>query len=233
MEITGLTEDLVNLLKGRGKEERFKIGDILMREGEESDKIYIIQKGFVNVTKKDPMGNDVLIGTAGPGSIIGEMGVFMGIERTATVRAVSDLKVLSFRKEDFLEAVSGIPEISSYILGVLTKRIYNLNRKLINAINSKLMVVVGNYLVEKLRERGFGEEEKLTLDLSTVALETGLDIEKVVMALNSLAKAGVIHDYRLIEETREGEEGEQDRTVIELAGDPGQIRSYLRTISYV
>ncbi len=234
MEPTKLTEELVNLLKSRGKEESFKLGDILMEEGQESDRIYVIEKGFVNVTKKDPMGNDVLIGTAGPGSIIGEMGVFMGIERTATVRAVSDLKAISFGKDEFLEVISSVPEVSSYIIGVLTKRLYNLNRRLINAINSKLMIVMGNYIVDKLRDTEPMGEGKLTFDLSTAALETGLDIEKVVTALNNLAKAGVIHDYKLIEEIKDGEgEGEEKRTVAELTADPQQIKSYLKTISYI
>ena len=101
MEPTKLSEEFVNLLKSRGREEVYRLGDVLVEEGQESDRIYVIEKGYVNVTKKDPMGNDVLIGTAGPGSIIGEMGVFMGVERTATVRAVSDLRVISFGREEF------------------------------------------------------------------------------------------------------------------------------------
>ncbi len=239
MEPTKLSEEFVNLLKSRGREEVYRLGDVLVEEGQESDRIYVIEKGYVNVTRKDPMGNDVLIGTAGPGSIIGEMGVFMGVERTATVRAVSDLRVISFGREEFLDVISGIPELSSYLIGILTKRLYNLNRRLINAINSKLMIVMGNYLIDKMREGGAGAFEteftdtpKLSFDLSTAALETGLDIEKVVTALNNLAKAGVIQDYKLIEEVREGEQ-EEKRTVAELSADPSQIRSYLKTISYI
>ena len=243
MEPTKLTDELVSLLKNRGKEESYGLGDTLVEEGEESDRIFIIEKGFVNVTKKDPMGNDVLIGTAGPGSIIGEMGVFMGIERTASVRAVSDLKVIVFTKDEFFDVISSIPEVSSFLIGILTKRLYNLNRRLINAINSKLMIVMGNYIIDKIRDMGVGQQEEfgaepqtphLSFDLSTAALETGLDIEKVVTALNNLAKAGVIHDYKLIEEARESEEGgEERRTVAELSADPQQIRSYLKTISYI
>ena len=237
MEPTKLTEELVNLLNNRGKQESYNLGDVLIEEGEESDRIFIIEKGFVNVTKKDPMGNDVLIGTAGPGSILGEMGVFMGVERTATVRAVSDLKVITFAKEEFFDVISSIPELSSFLIGILTKRLYNLNRRLINAINSKLMIVMGNYIIDKLRDsssQGFGDSAKISFDLSTAALETGLDIEKVVTALNNLAKAGVLQDYKLIEEVRESEtEGEEKRTVAELNADPQQIKSYLKTISYI
>lgn len=235
METAKLSEDLVNLLKSKGREESYKLGDIIIEEGQESDSIYIIEKGYVNITKKDPMGNDVLIGTAGPGSIIGEMGVFMGIERTATVRAVSDLKVIVFHRDEFLRVVSELPEISAYLIQVLTKRIYNLNRRLINAINSKLMIVMGHYILEKLREvPEFQEEGLISFDLSTAALETGLDLEKVVTALNNLAKAGVIEDYRLVSEIVEGDqEEEENRTVAQLRADPHQLRSYLKTISYV
>ncbi len=37
----------------------------------------------------------------------------MGIERTATVRAVSDLKVISFSKDEFMDVISSVPELSS------------------------------------------------------------------------------------------------------------------------
>ncbi len=234
MELTKLTDELVELLKSRGKEETYKLGDVVISEGDESNKVYIIKKGYINVTKKDPMGNDVLIGTAGPGSIIGEMGVFLGTERTATVRAVSDLTLIAFDREEFFEIIGSIPEVASYLIGVLTKRLYNLNRRLINTINSKLMIVVGNYLVEKAKEKQEGVLEgavDLSLDLSNMAFETGLDIEKVLTALGNLSKAGVIKDYKLVEEVKEDED--QGKKRVELKVDPSQLKSYLRTISYV
>ncbi len=84
--------------------------------------------------------------------------------------------------------------------------------------------------MDKLREAEPTGEGKLSFDLSTAALETGLDIEKSVTALNNLAKAGVVQDYKLIEEMGEGEER---RTIAELVADAQQIKSYLKTISYI
>ncbi len=138
MESAKLTKHLVDKLKNRGEEETFKLGSTIIEEGKESDKIYIVEKGYANIFKKDPIGNEVLVGTAGPGSVLGEMGIFMDTDRTATVKAVSDVKTISFTKEEFLNVISEIPEVAYYIINVLVKRLSSLNEKLINALNSKL-----------------------------------------------------------------------------------------------
>ncbi len=233
MESTKLTKYLVDRLRSKGKEEIFKLGSIIIEEGRESDKVYIIEKGYVNVLKKDPIGNEILVGTAGPGSIIGEAGVFMETDRTATVKAVSDVKVISFTKEEFLTVISEIPEVSYYIISILVKRLAYLNKRLINAVNSKLMIIIGNYILEMSEnlETIHTRAPKITLDISAVSFETGIDNEKILASLNNFSKAGIIKDMTINEKI--DEETGAKKIFVEFSLSPSQMKSYLKTISAI
>ncbi len=234
MRTTKLPEELVERIKDYGKLKSLKTGDTLMREGEEPEKVYVLLRGYVNITRKDLLGRDVLIGTAGPGSILGEMGVFMEIERTATVRVISDdAEVLEFDRDEFLEVVSKFKELSLYLLKELAKRVYYLDRKLITTINSKLMLVVGYYLIEKVREKSlYSDEEELSLNVNNASFEIGIDPEKTLTALNNFSKVGLISDLVFVEE-KEGYGEDKKSVIAKFKVQPSKIKSYLRTVANV
>ena len=69
----------------------FTKGETLMREGERGECAYIIESGNVEILVR--RGGQLLqIGTRGPGSILGEMAMIDDKPRTATVRALEDLR---------------------------------------------------------------------------------------------------------------------------------------------
>ncbi len=226
METTKLTKDLVDMLKTRGREVEFSLGDTIVEEGREADKVYIIERGYVNVLKRDPMGNQLLVGTAGPGSIIGEAGIFMDADRTATVKAVSDVKAVSFNKEEFLQAISEFPQLSYYIISVLVRRLSQLNNRLVNAVNSKLMIIMGNYILDVLNN-----EDEISLDVSAVSFETGIDQEKIIIAINNFARAGVIENLEI--EERLQEESGIKKYIAKFKVVSSRLKAYIKTISSV
>jgi len=226
MESARLTKDLVDMLKTRGMEVDFGLGDTIVEEGKEADDIYIIEKGYVNVFKRDPIGNEVLVGTAGPGSIIGEAGIFADTDRTATVKAVSDVKAIRFSREEFLHVISEFPQVSYYIISVLVKRLAQLNSRLVNTVNSKLMLIIGNYILDFV-----GDSDEISMDISAVSFETGIDQEKIIMTINNLSKAGVIKDLEI--EERVHEESSVKKYYVKFRVLPSQLKTYIKTISFI
>lgn len=63
-------------------------GEVLIREGEPSDYVYLVQSGEFVV--KQAGHGDLEIDRCGPGAVIGEVGVLTGQTRSATVTAVTD-----------------------------------------------------------------------------------------------------------------------------------------------
>lgn len=83
-------------------EVRFAAGDVLVREGEESDRFYVVESGLVRVTQ-----GERVLRTEGPGDYFGEIGLLRDVPRTATVTAAEDTVVQALARDDFLRAVTG------------------------------------------------------------------------------------------------------------------------------
>ena len=67
--------------------------------------MYIIQEGEVEVYQAD----DTVVATLGKGKHFGEIAVFKGCKRTASVRAISRVKVLQIRRETAMTLSETLP----------------------------------------------------------------------------------------------------------------------------
>jgi hypothetical protein len=93
-------------------------GKPLFMAGDTVDYFYIVRVGLLRVLK-----NDVEVARIGPGECVGEMAVLAGIDRTATVEAIEDTRLLRFDAEDFLALLETYPEIGRALLRALVRRL--------------------------------------------------------------------------------------------------------------
>jgi hypothetical protein len=77
-------------------------GEVVLREGEDSDRFFVIDSGLVEVTQ-----DGVVLRQEGPGEFFGEIGLLRDVPRTATVTAVEDTVLMALDRDDFLAAVTG------------------------------------------------------------------------------------------------------------------------------
>lgn len=223
-----IKQELLLKLKPMGREERFSTGEVIFAEGDKPDKVIVIASGHVSIYKKSPGGEEIFVGLGGPGSILGEMSVFLGGERTATVRASSNVVAIVFEPEQFLDVISRMPELAHSLLREFSKRVYNLNRRIINIITSKLMFVVGMYLLDNIQMNS-PEEGRVELYLDRFSTEYSMDSSKVGSVLNSLQKAGVIR----LEGTHTFSMGDKQDTVYVIYLNPDRFKAYLKSIAHV
>ncbi|MDA7948155.1 MAG: SulP family inorganic anion transporter [Hyphomicrobiaceae bacterium] len=69
------------------EERHYEPGDYLLRQGAESDDVLFIEKGRVTVQLELPGGKTVRLRSMGPGTVVGEIGNYLGLPRTASVIA--------------------------------------------------------------------------------------------------------------------------------------------------
>jgi hypothetical protein len=99
-------------------EQRYAAGDVLVREGAESDLFYLIESGQVEVTQ-----GDRVLRREGPGEYFGEIGLLRDVPRTATITAVEETVVQTLSREHFLRAVSGHRDSSLAAERVVNRRL--------------------------------------------------------------------------------------------------------------
>jgi len=106
--------------------ETYADGEIIVREGETGDCMYVIQEGQVEIfVEKD--GEPVHLRTAEAGEIIGEMAVFERQVRSASVRAVGEARLLTVDKKNFLRRVHEDPSMAFRLIQIMSHRIRELS----------------------------------------------------------------------------------------------------------
>jgi CRP-like cAMP-binding protein len=109
--------DILDYCKGR-KLETLKPGDILIREGGEERRLFVLAEGQVEVLRKDTQVSYV----DEPGSLFGEMSVLLDMPYSATVKALSAVKAYAI--DDPLEFLGSQPEIALSLASLLARRLY-------------------------------------------------------------------------------------------------------------
>lgn len=96
-------------------------GDIILREGEETDDAYIILEGEIEVTKKNKH-----LATLRENSIFGEIAMVDSRPRTATCTAKTDVTLGQVTRQNYKQLLKHRPEAINPLLRIVADRMRNL-----------------------------------------------------------------------------------------------------------
>src|SRR6267378_8154560 len=119
----GLPEDELARILGRLERRRFPAGAILIGEGAPVEEMYIVEDGLAEVMIADRHGAEHLLSRIGSGGTLGEMALFTGQPASATVRAVSEVEVLVFTREEFEQVADSLPVVYRNLGAILARRL--------------------------------------------------------------------------------------------------------------
>ena len=103
----------------------YQDGEIIVRQGDVGDCMYVIQDGFVEVVLES--GNQqVQLNILGKNEFFGEMAIFEHEIRTATVRALGPVRILTVDHKNFLQRIHEDPSLAYRLMEVMSNRINKL-----------------------------------------------------------------------------------------------------------
>jgi type IV pilus assembly protein PilB len=121
-------EDLRRAIVQRLEPRFFNVDEVVFREGEPGDAMYVIRQGTVSVLLSEPdVGLTFEIARLRSGQVFGEMAVIDGAARSATVKAVEPTRCLFLGRETFLRIVEKLPDVAIAIAEMLAERVRQLN----------------------------------------------------------------------------------------------------------
>ncbi len=113
---------------------RMERGDILFREGDRGDSLYVIADGKVKLGRTSADGRENLVAILGPGEMFGELSLFDPGPRTMTATAVAETTVLGFGNDALTRVLTGRPEVPKALLAALAKRLRRTNEHLADLV---------------------------------------------------------------------------------------------------
>jgi NTE family protein len=97
-------------------------GDVLIRQGDASDSLYLIAVGRLRVTMRRADGTDAVLAELGRGELVGEMALITSEPRSATVSAVRDSHLLRLPTDAYMQLVGEHPEALREITTQVVRR---------------------------------------------------------------------------------------------------------------
>ncbi len=99
------------------KERTFSAGDTIATEGQGGVGFFVIEEGSATVEVR---GQER--GRLGAGDHFGEIALLRNVPRTATVTALTPLRLIAIEREPFLEAVTGHPQSQFHAEAIASER---------------------------------------------------------------------------------------------------------------
>jgi CRP-like cAMP-binding protein len=112
------------------EEAAFDEMEIVFREGEIGDTLFLVLEGEVAVIKDCNADREFELDSIGPGDYFGEMALFGDDRRSATIRVKKNARFLSLNKQELQEIVREYPQIALHVCRVLSMRIRRLHGKI-------------------------------------------------------------------------------------------------------
>lgn len=107
----------------------YENGDAIIHQGDAGDCMYVIQEGEVEVICSQD-GNPVRLAVLGQGDIFGELSLFGDNKRSATVRALGDVRVVTVDRNIFLRRVQEDLTLAFRIFQTMAARLNQMNAEL-------------------------------------------------------------------------------------------------------
>ncbi|MBQ2561701.1 MAG: Crp/Fnr family transcriptional regulator [Fibrobacter sp.] len=214
-----LNEEQLGMIANLVIVKNYNRDETVVLEGDDSvQALYLIATGSVQVYMTGIDGRETILSFLERGDFFGEMSLIDGEPRSASVRTVTDAKLLVIHRESFLSLIRKTPEIAMALMSELCKRLRKANKQIGSLSTMSVSGRVAGTLLNLMQERGVrihtDNGNRVTVihnrptqqqlaDMSGTTRETVSRICSLLVRTNAIAMTGkdiVIFDEDVLQE---------------------------------
>jgi CRP/FNR family transcriptional regulator/CRP/FNR family cyclic AMP-dependent transcriptional regulator len=214
-----LNEEQLGMIANLVIVKNFNRDETVVLEGDDSvQALYLIATGSVQVYMTGIDGRETILSFLERGDFFGEMSLIDGEPRSASVRTVTDAKLLVIHRESFLSLIRKTPEIAMALMSELCKRLRKANKQIGSLSTMSVSGRVAGTLLNLMQERGVlihtdngnmvtvihnRPTQQQLADMSGTTRETVSRICSLLVRTNAIAMTGkdiVIFDEDVLQE---------------------------------
>jgi CRP-like cAMP-binding protein len=115
-------------LAGLVENRTYRPGEVIIRQGETSRDLFVLNEGVVEISRNDADG-EVPLNEIEPPYILGDVAFLFGMPRTATARAKTEVKAFVVRYDELKDMIKELPPWVHPLLTALASDMKSLHHK--------------------------------------------------------------------------------------------------------
>ena len=185
---SGLSREDVAKILGKLEERSFTAGETIIRQGDQGDAFYLIQTGAVQVVVDGGAGNSEIIAILGPRDWVGEMALFSGEPRSATIVAVKDSTLWRLSRQEWDDLIEKHPSLLLQCCATLSKRLNFVDRQYSTGREAFKSLAEEFYAGRSPRQQQFFRQASLLSVMDGATVEQLFQSKAVTRVLAELTK---------------------------------------------
>ena len=171
-------------------EQTFQKGEMIYLAGDRGEKLYVIHKGRVKISRFSSNGKEQVLRVIGPGEFMGELSLFSPLHMTDNGEAMETSTMCIIEGDKLKELMKKYPAILFKVMEELSKRL-EVAENLIEDINNHS---VEHRLAQILLKMSDGNKQEVLLKMTKgdLASQIGMSQETLSRKLSSFQEQGLI-----------------------------------------
>ncbi len=178
----------------------FGAGEVVFREGDQSDTCYIVRSGHTRAIREHQDGRSITLANFGPGDFFGELAMFDDERRSATIEALDHTEALAILGPDMRRLLREHPDIAVKMISALGRRLRETNERLarqsFQTVQSRVAAVLSQLVAAATAEGSTERDVLITSTQAELAQLAGSSRESASRFLAVLERAGIITQGR-------------------------------------
>jgi CRP/FNR family transcriptional regulator, cyclic AMP receptor protein len=180
---SGLSDAELDQLAAVAVPRSYEAGEVVFREGDPGNACHVVRSGALKAIKAHPDGRTIALAELHPGDMFGELALFSGERRSATIEALEPTATVALLADDIRRLLVSQPAIAIKMLAALAERVRAANERIARQSFQGVAGRVASVLLAQVEARQSHED-----DGSDVVVEaTQTDIAQLASAARESA----------------------------------------------
>ncbi|MGY3793840.1 response regulator [Aquimarina sp. 433] len=184
--------ELKNFFDDQGEISNYKKGEVIYKEGDHSNKIYLILKGVVKTHKMDESGKELITTLYKPDDFLGFTSFMDNIPYQESATAVEETELAGVSKNELKDILAKSNNISLELMELLTDNLSDIKEQLLQMAYSSVRRKTAQTILQFAEILNKKTEENIKISRNDLASVAGIATESLIRTLSSFKKDGLI-----------------------------------------
>ena len=191
-----LSRDEIGRLAEVAVPRSYAAGQVIFREGDAGDTCYVLRTGSARVTRSHSDGRLITLAELRPGDIFGELAMFGGETRSATVEAIEETTAVALLAGDLRRLLREHPDIALKMLSAMADRVRagndRLSRQSFQGVAGRVSAALLAQVDVRRAEEPTNDDVEVHATQSEIAQLAGSSRESASRFLATLEREGLV-----------------------------------------